>query len=192
MMADVDIDLPTTFNPRDIFNWTRAVVVKDGELRPHPCGWYPQRIPVDPLTGLSAIPYKEAEDAGFFKIDFLHLSIYDHFSSRDEIDTLLQLEPDWALLLVPSVQRQLFQLSKHGELLNMIKPRTIEELADVLALIRPGKSHLAKLYRSKPEATRKLLYAKDAEGYTFKKSHAVAYSLVIQLQLHLISVGVQF
>ena len=84
---------------------------------------------------------------------------------------------------------KLFQLSKHGDVLDAVRPRSVEELADVLALIRPGKKQLLKLYLSQREATRRILYAKDESGYSFKKSHAIAYALVITLQLHLISTG---
>jgi len=120
----------------------------------------------------------------------LHLSVYDHFQSREEIEALLELEPDWGLLQIPSEQVKLFQLSKHGELLSAVKPRSTEELADCLALIRPGKRQLLKLYLVQREATRRILYARDESGYSFKKSHAIAYALVIVLQLHLITAGV--
>jgi DNA polymerase III alpha subunit len=33
------------------------------------------------------------------------------------------------------------------------------------------------------------LYAKDENGYSFKKSHAFAYAMVVVLQLHLIEQG---
>lgn len=186
---DIDIDFPTAFNPTEIFPWTRASIVKGDNLGPHPCGVYPQNIPIDCITKLAAIPYKEAEELGFYKIDFLHLQIYDHFESRQEIDDLLEVEPDWGILCIPSEQKKLFQLSKHGDILTEIKPKNIEELADVLALIRPGKKQFAKLYRSQKESTRKVLYAKDETGYSFKKSHAIAYAMVIVLQMHLISAG---
>ena len=187
---DIDIDTPTSFKPWSVFPWTRASIVKNEMLSPHPCGMYPQRIAKDDITKLSAIPYAEAEDMGYMKIDFLHLGVYDYFSSKSEIDELLQVEPDWSLLLLPSEQKKLFQLSKHGDILTTIKPQNVEELADVLALIRPGKKQLAKLYKAQKESTRKILYSKDENGYSFKKSHAIAYALVIVLQLHLISAGI--
>jgi DNA polymerase III alpha subunit len=190
MLADIDIDLPTAFVPKSLFPWTRASMVKNGELGPHPCGYYPQHIPIDQITKLAAIPYNEAENLGFGKIDFLHLGVYDYFETREEIDALLEEEPDWGLLLIPSEQVKLFQLAKHGDILTAVKPKCIEELADVLALIRPGKKQLVKLYHSQRDATRRILYAKDESGYSFKKSHAIAYSLVIVLQLHLITAGI--
>ena len=182
---DIDIDFPSTFSAEKYFKWTRASIVKNDELTPHPCGYYPQNISADPITGLSAIPYDVAEDLGYTKIDFLHLNVYNDFSSRQEIEEYIKKEPDWNLLLVPSMQKQLFQLANHADILNAIRPRNIVELADVLALIRPGKKNLVKLYQSHKESTRRILYAKDESGYSFKKSHALAYAYVIILQLHL-------
>lgn len=190
MSPDIDIDFQTSFKPETIFNWTKASILKSEHLTPHPCGVYPQTIPIDYVTGLAAIPYAQAEELGYFKIDMLHLSVYDHFTSRDEIELLIKTEPDWGLLLIPSEQKKLFQLSNHGEVLDIIKPKSIEELADVLALIRPGKRSLLKLYLSHRKQTRQALYAKNENGYSFKKSHSIAYALVIVLQLHLITLGI--
>ena len=194
--ADIDIDLPTNFKPEKVFpNWVKAVVydADNKSVKPHPCGVYPQKIARDPSTGLSAIPYNLAEELGYIKLDFLHLSIYDHFSSRKEILELLEMEPDWNLLLSPSIVSKLFQLANHFETVSKIKPRSTEELADVLALIRPGKKSLIGLYIKDKVACRRMLYAKsEGDEYSFKKSHAISYALVIQLQLHLISLGFEF
>jgi DNA polymerase III alpha subunit len=187
---DVDIDIVNTFNPSKAFGWTKASMVKNGKLGPHPCGVYPQPVPVDHLTKLCAIPYEEAEQVGFMKIDFLHLNVYSHFKSRQEIEELLCLEPDWSILLDPEHQPKLFQLANHSSVLDAIKPKSIVQLADVLALIRPGKKKLLTLYQAHPISTRTLLYAKDENGYTFKKAHSIAYAHVIVLQLFLIQAGV--
>lgn len=183
---DIDIDLQSSFNPKDHFNWPRASIVKNDQLSQHPCGYYPQAIPTDPITGLAAIPYDKAEEIGYTKIDFLHLHVYNDFQAREEVEAYAAMEPDWSLLLVPSIQKKLFQLSNHGDILSEIQPRSVIELADVLALIRPGKRNLVKLYKVQREATRRILYAKDESGYSFKKSHALAYAHVIILQLHLL------
>ena len=194
--ADIDIDLPTSFKPEEIFpTWAKASIydANNRALKPHPCGVYPQKIAKDPVSNLSAIPYNLAEELGYIKVDFLHLVIYDKFSSRQEILELLELEPDWTLMLAPSVVSKLFQLANHFETVSKIKPKSTEELADVIALIRPGKKSLIGLYLKDRESCRRLLYAKgDDEEFSFKKSHAISYALVIQLQLHLISLGFEF
>lgn len=185
--GDVDIDFPSTFEPTQVFPlWPRASVLQEGKLRPHPCGYYPQDIPIDPLTKLAAMPHDVAEENGFFKLDFLSLNVYNHFQSRDEIEQLIEIEPDWNLLLIPSVVTKLFQLSKHGELLRRLRPSSIEDVADALALIRPGKSELLALYLHDKPKGRAALYKQNTDGYSFKKSHGTSYALVVILQLHLI------
>ena len=168
-------------------------MLKDKKLTPHPCGVYFQKVPTDPLTELSAVPYEEAEELGCFKIDFLHLHVYDHFTSRDEMKEFLKHEPDWDLLKIPSVVEQLFQLSKHYDLIQQIKPRSILEIGDCLALIRPQKRFMLKAYLENPEKIRRELYKQEiGGGYGFKKAHAICYALVIVLQLHLIKGGINF
>jgi len=194
--ADIDIDLPTSFKPESCFpNWPKACIYDgdDQTVKPHPCGVYPQKIARDPISGLCAIPYNIAEELGYVKLDFLHLTIYDHFSSREEIKELLDTDPDWNLLLSPGIVSKLFQLANHFETVSKIRPRSTEELADVLALIRPGKKSLIGLYQKEKESCRRLLYAKgENDEYSFKKAHAISYALVVQLQLHLISLGFEF
>lgn len=194
--ADIDIDLPTSFKPESIFpTWSKASIydANNQSVKPHPCGVYPQKMAKDPISRLAAIPYNIAEELGYIKLDFLHLAIYDKFSSRQEIVELLELEPDWTLMMAPSVVSKLFQLANHFETVSKIKPKSTEELADVIALIRPGKKSLIGLYLKDRESCRRLLYAKgDSEEFSFKKSHAISYALVIQLQLHLIGLGFEF
>lgn len=188
-MFDVDIDTPTSFDPLTVFKEAvRASLVRNGELAPHACGVYFQAVPKDPLTGLAAAPFNLAEELGCFKVDFLHLSVYDAFKSREEIKQLIALEPDWNLLLIPSIVQDLFQLSKHADILSAVKPKSVLELADCNALIRPDKRYLLQSYLKSPTTARKLLYLKEegSGGYGFKKAHAIAYALVIVLQLHLI------
>ena len=156
----------------------------------HPCGIQPQAIPTDPLTGLAAIPHREAAMLGYFKIDMLHNSVYNHFESKAEIDALLELDPPWELLRSASIVKQLFQISKHFDLIKQLQPKSVNDLADAIALIRPGKRHMAEKYLTHKQEVRKLLYDYTAEDYSFKKGHAIAYAQVIVLQLHLISLGV--
>lgn len=187
---DIDVDTSPSFNPTKLFPWTRAALVRDGQYTQHPCGVYPQTIPVDPISELAAIPYDAAEELGYLKIDFLHLNVYQHFKTRAEIDDLLLKDPDWKLLLVPSNHHKLFQLANHGELLLKLKPASIEDMADMMALIRPGKRQLVPLYQKSKDMARPLIWSRDGEGgYAFKKSHALSYSYVLLLQLHLIEQG---
>ena len=185
---DVDIDFRTDFDPLNFFpDAVRASRVQDGVLRPHPAGIYLQSIAKDKITGLSAIPFEEAEEFGYFKIDFLHLSFLNNFASKDEIRTLLKYEPDWGLLSQKSVVEKLFQIHRHFSVVQQIKPTSVVELADCIALIRPGKRYLLQSYIKDRNAVRPELYTKPDDGRIyFKKGHAVSYALTIVLQLHLI------
>jgi hypothetical protein len=69
-----------------------------------------------------------------------------------------------------------------------MKPTCIEELAAVLAIIRPAKRYLIgkdwKLVMQE-------VWAKPAnDEYFFKKSHAVAYAHAIVVQMNLICEGI--
>ena len=185
---DIDLDLKTDFNPLEIFKEaTRASMVKNNDLVKHNVGVYFQTIPIDAMTGLAAIPYEQAEEIGYFKVDFLHLSLLNVFESKEEIRELLKIEPDWSLLMRPDVVSKLFQIHKQYDLVSEIAPKSIQELADVIALMRPGKRHLVNAYLKDKTLIREELYRKpDDEKYYFKKGHAVSYALNIILQLHLI------
>lgn len=187
-MFDIDIDTRTDFDPLKVFDKAvRASMVRNGELAPHPCGAYLQAVPKDPLTNLAAAPFELAEELGCFKLDFLHLGVYDSFTDRAEIKRLAATEPDWNLLQIPSVVKDLFHLSKHAKILSQVRPTSVLEVADCLALIRPQKRYLLDYYLKDRASCRKLLYTKeDGEAYAFKKAHAIAYALVIVLQLHLV------
>lgn len=182
---DIDIDFQSNFNPIKLFKQAvPASMVKKEELGKHPCGIYFQNIAIDDITGLSAIPFEEAEVMGYFKIDFLHLSVLDELSSKQEMRRLLKQSPNWDLLLDPICVSKLSQIHNNYSLLEKIKPRSVEELADTIALIRPGKRYLVDNYLTNKEYVRNELYKQNNTGYSFKKSHAIAYALTIVLQLH--------
>lgn len=166
-----------------------ASMVRDGELVKHPCGHYFQTMPIDPITGLAAIPYEEAECIGFFKIDFLHLAPLDQFKNKCQIRELISREPEWDLLLNETHVQKLFQVSKHPELMATLRPRSVQELADAIALIRPGRKQLLGAYLRNREAVRKELYSRPLPKGCYKKAHAISYALTIVLQLHLIELG---
>jgi DNA polymerase III alpha subunit len=188
---DIDIDFSTKFVPQTLFpQAVTASMVKDNILTKHPCGEYFQAMARDGITGLAAIPYEEAEVLGYTKIDFLHLSILDFFTSKAEVRELMHEEPDWSLLHDQENVEKLFQLHNHFNLVEQVRPTSVQELADCITLIRPGKKHLLNQYLNDRTGTRKKhLYAKTADGYSFKRSHAISYAFTIILQLHLLKAG---
>ena len=157
----------------------------------HNCGTYFQAVAHDPILNVAAIPYREAQELGYFKIDFLHLSVLDDFKTKAEIRQLMKEEPDWELLRDSDQVEKLFHIKNHFDLINRLQPKTVQELADAIALIRPGRRHLTDKYMADKEFVRDyLLYVKNPQDeYSFKRSHAIAYAFNIVLQLHLIEQG---
>ena len=104
---------------------------------------------------------------------------------------MLNKEPDWLLLQSAKQVQKMFQIHKHFDVVSRIKPKSVIELADCIALIRPAKRYLLESYLKNKELIRRELYKKpDGKKYFFKKGHAVSYSLTIVLQLHLIKAGI--
>jgi hypothetical protein len=186
-MADVDIDIKPGTNIQQLFPSSIAASrLQDDKLQKHPVGVYLQNIPTDPITHLAAIPYNNTEEYGYFKIDFLNLNLLDFFNSKEEIRELINTEPNWSLLQDPDVVSKLFQLSKHYNIIQLMKPKSIEDLADCIAIIRPTKKHLLDEYIKDKYLVRKnKLYVKQ-HASDYRKAHAIAYATNIVLQLHLI------
>lgn len=188
---DIDIDTPTTFEPLSMFPTAiKASQVHNEKITKHPAGAYFQTIPIDPISGLSAIPYDRAEDYGFFKVDFLHLSLLDYFDNKKQLRKLMNTEPDWSLLQDEAAVSQLFQLRNSLDLLRFIKPTSVEEIADCIALIRPAKIHLQDKYVLNKEQTKKELYQMPLPPGCFKRAHAIAYAFNVIVQLHLLKNGI--
>jgi hypothetical protein len=66
---------------------------------------------------------------------------------------------------------------------NKLNPQSIDQLAAVLAIIRPGKRKLAD---SDWATIMQDVWVKPDEGYFFKKAHAIGYAYVIVIQLNLL------
>src|SRR6478736_4208184 len=143
---DIDIDVQTNFRPEKIIDVIRASQIEKGELKPHNAGVYLQTMPKDSLTGLAAIPYKQAEEYGFIKFDMLHLNLLNFFKSKDEMLKLMEVEPNWKLLEEREFVEKLFHLSKQFDTVYKVKPKSVIALADVLMLIRPHKVFLIDKY----------------------------------------------
>lgn len=188
---DIDLDLPI-FDPQKHFpSCVRAAMVKDGQLIKHPAGVYFQSIPTDPITNLAAIPYEPAEELGYFKIDFLHLGLLDDIplTNKQQLRELTQLEPDWDMLQDQQIVEQLFQIRKHYPLLLKLQPKSVNDLADCIALLRPAKRNLVDKYIQSKHRTRKELYKMPLPPGCFKQGHAIAYALTIVVQMHLITLN---
>lgn len=180
-MPDIDID----FANRDvILEKLRHRVAKLNETKKHNTGVYFTEIPSNPVTNISTIDYKTADKRGYFKLDFLNVSLYKNIRNEDHLNTLIAKEPIWSLLEHTDFVEQLFHVGDHGSILEKMKPQSVEELAMVLAIIRPGKSHLlGKTWNDMKET----IWKKPTNNeYYFKKAHAIAYAMAIVVQMNLL------
>jgi hypothetical protein len=186
---DIDIDLPVGTDIRRLFpSAVPASRVDKDELVKHPCGHYFEDIAIDHLTGLAAIPHKEATAVGYMKIDFLHLSLLNAFKSKTEFRKACRKEPNWKLLKDRDIVSQLFQIKNHYDTIQKVSPQSVQELADIVALIRPDKRHLLSDYIRNKQKVRPMLYrSQEDDKSAFRKGHAVAYAVTIVAQLNLLS-----
>lgn len=184
---DIDIDTLPTFDPKDIFpDVVYASIINNGRYKKHPAGVYFQPVPVEPTQQVASVPYNLAHAFGLFKVDFLHLSLLEMFDSKEQMRELMKKPPNWSLLQDEDAVADLFQLKNHIDVLRYIQPVSVQELADCVALIRPGKRYLLDLYKRDPKYARQELYKKPLPDGCFKKAHAIAYAFNIVLQLHMI------
>jgi len=184
---DVDIDFADREQILKVVKHTAAMQRDGNKERKHNTGVYFHHVPTNPFTGLCTLDYKQAEDAAWFKIDLLNVGIYSNFTSNEQIDDLLDKEPMWELLEHRDVIQQLFHIHNHSDTVIRMKPRSIEQLAMVLAVIRPGKKHL--IGRSWVEIEQEV-WTKTEDVYSFKKSHSYGYAMAIILQLNQLVYGI--
>ena len=189
-MPDIDIDFADRTKILDVIKHVPAAIETNGAFKKHNTGVYCTSIPVNPLTGTASIEYKEAEYRGYFKLDFLNVSMYSGIKDEEHLTRLMEAEPLWDLLQDDSFTNLLFHINGYGDLLRTQKPKSVEEVAVCLALIRPGKRHLQEM--TKIDIMNQI-WEKPTNGeYHFKKAHAIAYATAIVVQMNLICEGISY
>ena len=184
-MPDIDIDFADRKKILDIIEHTPAAMVdQDGTFKKHNSGVYCTSIPVNPLTGTASFDYKEAEQRGYFKIDFLNVNVYQNVRDNEHLTQLLNTEPLWDLLEQDDFTNLLFHINGHGTVLRQMKPSSIEQLAAILAIIRPAKRYL--IGKDWTTVTTEVWTKPENDEYYFKKAHAIAYAHAIVVQMNLI------
>jgi len=180
-MPDIDID----FADRTLaLNVIKHIDAQLDTFKKHNTGVYCTSIPYNPITSMSTLEYKEAESRGYFKIDFLNVSVYEGVKNKAHLTKLMETEPIWELLLEDDFVNKLFHVNGHGSILRQMKPTTIEQLASVLAMIRPAKRHL--IGKDWTTVMLEIWVRPENDEYFFKKAHAIAYAHVIVVQMNLI------
>lgn len=190
--TDIDIDFQDPKKALEGLNYVRAVLMDDdGNTRPHVSGVYFQNIPYDPITGMCTINSTDAENRGYFKLDFLHVHQYDGIRDEEHLMSLMHTEPLWEMLEDDFFVKMLSQIHNHFDIVSSYAPISIEQLAMILGMIRPAKLHLiGKEWIDVEKDIWKKPQLGD-EGYDyrksfFKKPHAISYSYGIVVQMNLL------
>lgn len=184
--TDVDIDV---FGRENILQGMECIFGRidrpGNKFERHPTGVYFQNIPRDPTTNVSTVDHRIANDYGYFKIDFLNVNMYEGIRNEEHLLSLLNKEPPWDFFEYEEVTDQLFHLKGYSHLLKKYKPKSVEDIAMILAIIRPSKAHLQNATWDDIKADVWKKHTGD-DNYQFKRSHGIAYALAIVVNLNLL------
>ena len=180
-MPDIDID----FADRDIIlSQLKHRVAKLNTGKKHNTGVYATEIPHNPIDNLATVEHKAADERGYFKLDFLNVSIYKDVRDEAHLTELMEREPLWELLEHEDFSEKVFHLNGHSSLLKVLKPSSVLELAATVAIIRPAKRHLAN--KTWKEIHEQVWIKPSNNEYFFKKAHAFAYAMSVIVHMNLL------
>ena len=180
-MPDIDID----FADRSIvLAQLKHRVAKLNTGKKHNTGVYATEIPHNPIDNLATVEHKAADERGYFKLDFLNVSIYKDVRDETHLTQLMEREPLWQLLEHEDFSDKVFHLNGHNELLKQLKPNSAEQLAATLAIIRPAKRHLSG--SSWSSILQEVWIKPSDDQYYFKKAHAFAYATSVVVHMNLL------
>ena len=179
-MPDIDIDFADRSIILDKIQHRVATINSE---KKHNTGVYVTECPHNPVDNLATIDYKTAEERGYFKLDFLNVSIYKDVRDEEHLQQLMETEPQWELLQHDDFVNLIFHISGHGEILRKTQPTNIEQLAAVLAMIRPAKRHLVDETWS--TILENVWTKPEDDAYYFKKAHAVSYAVAVVVHMNL-------
>jgi hypothetical protein len=186
MSADIDIDFADRELVLKLIHHTPAQQVVQGQVRRHNSGVYVTDIPHDPIHGCAALDYETAEQRGYFKIDFLNMTVYKLVKNPEHYQLMLAAIPPWDRLWKDvDWAQQLVHVGNYTDLLKSMRPTTIPQMAAFISIIRPGKAHL----QNQPwtDVFASVWDGNDSQGYTFKKSHSLSYAMLVALHMNLLN-----
>ena len=186
--GDVDIDFADRDHALQNIPYVAASIYRDQQLIKHNTGVYFHAVPVDPVTGQCSLDHKVAAEKHCYKIDLLNVGVYEQVRDEQHLLKLMNTPLDWNRLYEKEFCEKLFHISNYSKLVADLKPKSIMDLAIILALIRPSKKHLinkCKLHGF--DAVQHEVWTKtDDDTYFFKKSHALGYSHVVVVHANLL------
>ena len=187
---DIDIDFLDREQALALFKHVRASRIDDNKLVKHNTGVYLHEVPMNAVENLCAVPYEEAEERKYFKIDFLNVGIYKGVRDETHLIQLMETEPLWDLLEQDDFNNLLFHVNGYGSILREMKPKSIEQLGAILAMIRPAKRYL--IGKEWTTVMTEVWTKPENDEYYFKKAHAIAYAQAVVVQMNLICEGVSY
>ena len=187
-VGDVDIDFADRSAALSDLSHVPASILRNGRLDKHNTGVYFHAVPIDPISGYASLHYETAEENGWYKIDLLNVGVYEMIRSEEHLNRMMNTDLDWSLLAYPEFTSQLIHLGNHAQLVAELRPRSVTQVAMVLALIRPGKKHLINTCKQGGfSSIEQLIWTETNDGsYSFKKSHAVSYAMLVKVHANLL------
>jgi DNA polymerase III alpha subunit len=182
--SDIDIDFGNRDNILQYISHIPAAMRRANPIRKHATGVHVTEIPYDALLDMANMDYSEAESRGYLKLDFLNVHVYDKVRDEQHLIELMR-EPNWDKLNDKKFVEQLAHLSNHYHSMQKMQDpiNSVPRLAMMLAIIRPAKKHLIGLPWKEVADT---VWEKNIDGYSFKKSHAVAYAHLVVVHMNLL------
>jgi hypothetical protein len=188
--SDIDIDFGNRDSILEHIQHIPASMRNVTPIRKHATGIYVTDIPYDSMNDMANIDYTIAEERGYIKLDLLNVFVYSAIKDEQHLIQMM-CEPNWVKLYDKSFVEKLIHLSNHySSIQKMPEPiNSIPRLAMFLALLRPGKKHLIGLPWKEVAET---VWDKGSDGYSFKKSHAIAYAQLVVVHMNLLESGHSF
>jgi DNA polymerase III alpha subunit len=181
-VGDIDIDFADRNLALSVLEHIPASMIKDGALEKHNTGVYFHAVPVDPLTNLCSWNYQAAEQNNCYKIDLLNVHVYEQIKSEEHLINLINQEIDWNIFQYTEFVQNLIHIGNHSALVAELKPKSITDLAIILALIRPGKRHLIETCKKHGfDSIKNEIWISSEDSYSFKASHAHSYALLVKV-----------
>lgn len=184
-LPDVDIDCADRTALLQHFWHIPAAIKRDGKLVRHNTGVFVTDVPWDPILGHATLDHKVMDELGYFKIDFLNMSVYDGIRDEAHLDAMLARTPPWERLWTDQdFVEQIVHINGQWQLLQSMKPDSIPRLAMFLAVMRPAKRHLVG--QSWQDIAAEVWVPPKDDSYFFKKSHSVAYAHLVVMHMNLV------
>jgi len=183
-MPDIDIDFVDRDQALKLFKHVPASRIDNDRLVRHNTGVYLHSVPASATEAVCSVPYDHTTAEEYFKIDFLNVGIYKGVRDETHLIQLMETAPLWDLLEQEEFVNLLFHVNGHGSILREMKPTSVEQLAAILAMIRPAKRYL--IGKDWSTILREVWQKPENDEYFFKKSHATAYAVAVVVQMNLI------